>query len=455
MSCLRPPGHWNGRSRVPVCALAFGALLTALASGPARAQLIDEYLPAGSSSFTEPSSIPVLVRPRSDYDQVGVRVGEFIIRPRLDESAGYDDNPIGLNKKRGSAVVDTAATLDVASNFSRNAVNLSLGLINKQFFDLPQQSRTDYTISGGGTLDIGRGKLAIQGSYLALHEDGTQIDSAQIEVPLAYVAKQLQATYTTNYGRWQFEPNLSYLSYRFDNTIERGQTLSQRSRDRDLYSAGVTVRFRMQQNRSLLVTTRAVDTNYIGPIPGLARPNSYAYDVLGGTDFAFSGNLRFLALLGYEVRQFSNAQFKNLSSPVLEASVIWTPSGLTTVTGRASRTIVDSIGESTSGVTYNRGSVNVDHELRRNILLRGSAGLDLAEFAAGGQQTVYHAGAGVTYLANRNLRASLTYSFSDRVGTNAQTTTLTGSSGTTTSGSGNTNGNYTRNVILLTLSALL
>ena len=304
-----------------------------------------------------------------------------------------------------------------------------------------------------GTLDLGRGKLAIQESYLALHEDATQIDSAQFEVPLAYVAKQLQATYTTDYGRWQFEPNLSYLSYRFKNTIEPGQTLSKQSRDRDLYSAGFTVRFGMQQNRNLLVTARAVDTNYIGPTPGMPRPNSYAYDLLGGTDFSFSGNLRFLVLFGYEVRQFSNALYKNQSSPVLEASVIWTPSGLTTVTGQASRTIVDSIGESTSGITYNRETLNVDHELRRNILLRESAGLEVAQFAVGGQQMIYRAGVGVTYLANRNLRASLTYDFSDRVGTNAQNTTLTGSS--TTTSSVNINGNYTRNVVLLTLSASL
>ena len=435
----RSPVSWS----VGLAAAAFGFV----AEG-ARAQTIDQYLPSNFSNFTEPSSVPVLARPRSAYTPLGIRVGEFTIRPNLDEGTGFDDNPAGLSSKRGSAVVTTAPSVAVSSDFSRGSLGVNLGLVDTRYFEQPQESRTDYTASGGTSIALGRDTLLLQGSYLALHEDPTQINSAQLTTPLAFVAKQLQATYTTDFGRWRIEPNLAYLTYRFSNVTEPGDTLSQQARDRDLYSAGLTVRFGFQQSRSAVVTVRAVDTNYVGSLEGQARPDSYAYSILAGADYALSGNLRFLALVGYEVRQFSNRSYRNQAAPVVEASSVWTPTGLTTITGRVSRTIEDSIGESTSGVTYTRAEAKVDHELRRNWLLQATSGFEIAEYAFGGQETIFRAGAGATYLFNRNLRARLSYDFEDRTGVaNGVTGNLNGL--TINRGAGN----FTREIMLLTVSA--
>lgn len=111
---------------------------------------------------------------------------------------------------------------------------------------------------------------------------------------------------------------------------------------------------------------------------------------------------------------------------------------MTTVTGLLTRSIEDAAQEGVSGYTYTNGTVAVDHEYMRNILLHGSVGLQHADFLqGGGQANSLSLGAGATWLINRNLRLSATYDFTDQRGTNTSTLQTTG--------------NYTRSIGLLTL----
>ena len=427
--------------------LGAAAAAAFLHASPARAQQLEQYLPPNVTSFGDPTSVPVAVRPRTLYDPLGVHLGNFTIMPRLDQSVGFDDNPSGAQSKRGSAVLETAPAIAIASGFSADTLDMSFGLDNKRYFEQPQESRTDYTLAGNTAINIGRTVFKLQGSYLALHEDPTQIDSASLATPLGFTAGQVTASDTISLGRWQIEPNVGYLSYRFDNVVEPGDTISQIARNRDLFAVGTTARYGFQQSRSAIVTMRAVDTNYVSSLGGLARPDSFAYELLAGTDYAFSGSLRLLLLVGYEVRQFSHSAYGNIASPVAEASVIWTPTGLTTVTATASRSVEDSVGESTGGVTYTRGRLKVDHEYRRNILLQAWAGLEVIDYNTGGTERDYLASASASYLFNRNMRAKLSWDFQNR---NGPANTLTDSlTGITASGSA---GDFTRNVFLLTIS---
>ncbi len=413
---------------------------------PAGAQTIDQYLPEDVPGYSQTSSIPVLSRPRSDYDALGIRAGEFIIRSNLEEGYGFDSNPVATRPASGSSFISTAPSLQVNSDFSRNALGLSLGLLDERYLDKPNQSRTDFTSSIGGTYEIGRDSLSLAASYLSLHQEPADLDSASVVQPLGYSVVDLLSKYTAPVGRWQFEPNLEYLGYRFDNVIEPGDTASQTVRDRNLYAAGLTVRFNINSDRRAVIEARAVDTNYISPLGGSPRPDSFAYELLSGVEYAISGNLRLRALVGYEVRQFSNRAFNNQASPVTQASAVWTPTGLTTITAHVARSIEDSIGESTSGVTFTRAKLTLDHELRRNWLFNATAGVDVASFTSGsGQQELYSAGTSVTYLINRGLRAKLSYTFTERSGASSAQASLFGTAINAESN------NYARNIALLSL----
>ena len=75
-----------------------------------------------------------------------------------------------------------------------------------------------------------------------------------------------------------------------------------------------------------------------------------------------------------------------------------------------SRHIQNTTDESLAASTQTSVALFIDHECLRNMLLHGSAAYNIAEYrSGGGSQTLYTAGAGVTYLANRYARVSARY----------------------------------------------
>ena len=121
-----------------------------------------------------------------------------------------------------------------------------------------------------------------------------------------------------------------------------------------------------------------------------------------------------------------------------EAALIWSPSGMTTVTATLTRSIEDAAQEGIVGYTYTRARIVMDHEYLRNVLLQASASVQRADYLpAGGHANSFSLGAGASWLINRNLRLSATYDFTDQHGSSSPTFETTGS--------------YMRSIGLLTL----
>jgi hypothetical protein len=181
---------------------------------------------------------------------------------------------------------------------------------------------------------------------------------------------------------------------------------------------------------------------------GKPTNSSKSFLALGGIDYQASGIWRYRLLVGIETRTFDSSRFSTHTAPIVEGSVIWTPTGLTTVTGLVSRTIEDPASAGTGSYTYTRAGLVVDHEYLRNVLLQGRIGFEAAEYLnGGGTQTNITVGAGVKWLLNRNVRLSLDYLYTSQQGT------ATGVAGTPAFGT--FQGSFVRNVALLTLRLAL
>ena len=142
----------------------------------------------------------------------------------------------------------------------------------------------------------------------------------------------------------------------------------------------------------------------------MAAPDSTGYQVLVGLDDDADAVWRYRVLLGWEVRTFRASQYRTHQAPIAEAALIWSPSGMTTVTATLARSIEDAAQEGNAGYTYTRAQVMVDHEYQRNVLLNGFIAVQRANFLQGGGQSGgFSLGGGVTWLVNRNVRLSATY----------------------------------------------
>jgi hypothetical protein len=396
--------------------------------------LLDQYFQPGVPGYGQDLGVTVLSRSRPEYDPLGVPVGDFIVRPEIDEGIGYNSNVLGTSPAKGSFDIDSQGSLRLNSDWGRNSLGAEITVDDRRLPAESIEDRTDWSGTVGGTYEIGRDVLTLAASHFALHQDPTGIDAQQFTVPgqyttnpIPYTLDDVRASYATTFGRFGVTPEVDYERLRFSGLklyslngtpvpapvggTVAGVPISQSYRDRDILEGGVTGRYEFAPLRNALLVVRDVNTDYSSSQAADFGPSrsSNAVEVLAGLDYVADAVWRYRALVGYEIRDFNSKQYKSHAAPIVEANVIWQPSGLTTVTGRLLRTIEDAADESVSGYDYTSGRLSVDHEYARNILLSGYVGAQRADYLqTPNSETYYGGGAGVTWLINRNVRLSAT-----------------------------------------------
>jgi hypothetical protein len=418
--------------------LAWGLILAALLSvaRPAREQDLSEYIPQGVPGYDTVAN-PVLARPRPLYDPIGIRLGSFVLHPRLDLGLGYDSNLFGSTPPRGSALFGTHASLLAGSDWSQNSVGAYFGVDDLRSPGVPNQSRTDWTGSAGGTFDLGTDRLTLAAAHLSLHQDRTAIDALPTDGPVPYQVNDFRATYLHAFNRLALTPNLELSTYRFGSATIMGTPAPQSDRNRNLFQAGIAASYALAGSSNLVVVLRGLDTIYTAPQPGAPSRNSTGFVALTGFE-RDDPVWRWRILFGWEQRNFAAPQFRSHGAPVAQADIAFSPSGLTTITGTLARTIEDAAQEGVAGYTYTTARLTIDHEYMRNVLLQGFASVQHAAFLqGGGVQTSFTLGGSVTWLINRRLRLTATEAFTDLISVQGQ--------------SAPTGGSYVRNVTVLTL----
>ncbi len=392
-------------------------LLLAGTAGAARAQPLSGYFADGVPGFGAMPGVTVLSRARPDYQPPGIAAGDFLVAPSFEEGVGYDSNVLGGPGSPGSWTLGTHPSLRVSSDWSRDAVAGVLGVDDTRYLDAPRQSRTDATMMVGGTKLIGRDTLTVAFAYLDLHEDRSAIDALPSDTPVAFSLTDARIGYTLALDRLSLTPNLEVSGYRYENTTIMGAPASQSYRNRDVLAGGVTARYALMERRDLLLVLRGTGTNYLTQQAGQPTRNSTGALVLVGLADDGDAVWRYRLLFGWEERHFTASAYRAHDAPVAEAEAIWSPSGMTTVTGRLSRSIEDAAQEGVSGYTYTVGRLTVDHEYRRDILFQATGGVQRADFLqGGGRQTALLFGLGATWLVDQRMRVSATYSFDDQQG---------------------------------------
>ncbi len=429
--CLRAVWVWRlAAAAVVGCVAAYAGV---------RAELLSDYFPTGVPGYGTAPGVTVASRERPDFDPPGVRAGSSVLHPLWEEGLGYDDNVFGSgDNKRGSWMVGTHPSLLVGSDWSRDSLAGYVSVNDRRYLDQPRQSYTNWTASLGGSLSVGRDQLTVSVAHFDLHQPRTELDALPTDEPVAYRVDDARAGYTIALNRLSITPGLAFSTYRYDATTIRGVPTSQAYRDRDVVQGAVTTRYELSPQRNFLLVTRLLGVHYVEPQSGEPTRDSNGYQVLLGFEDDADAVWRYRVLLGWEMRAFHASQYNTHQAPIAEGSLIWSPSGMTTITATLTRSIEDAAQEGIAGYTYSRARLVLDHEYLRNVLFQVSASLQRADYIpSGGDATSWSLGGGVTWIINRHLRLSATYDFTDQRGTTSPTLLTTG--------------NYTRSIGLLTL----
>ncbi len=418
-----------------VAALALGC---GLVGGTAAADWLDTLFPPGVPGYGAEPGVTVASRLRPETQPEGVRDGAFILRPLWEQSIGYDSNVLGGPAPLGSWVVGTRPSLLLDSDWSRDALGAYVAADDRRDLGAPAQSRTGWTVSLGGSLDIGRDRLTLSVAHVDSHEDRTQLDALPTDRPVPFQVNDVRASYAWLSGCWTVTPNLEASSWHYDATSIFGVPANQAYRDRTELLGGTTIGYELAPQRTVVFVIRAIGQDYLHSSPGGATLDSTGYQALAGFDYDDDAVWRYRLLLGAEHRTFAAATFPARTAAIAEGEITWMPSGLTTVTASLTRSVEDAAQEGVAGFTATTTKLTVDHELRRDLLLHAYGGVQHADFLQGGaQQTSATFGLGATWLVNRHLRLSATYDFTGQQGSGTATLPISG--------------DYTRSLALLTL----
>ncbi len=436
-------GRFASRGLASLAAVATGAVLV---SRPAAAQpVLDQYLSVDIPGIGIDQGVTVASRERPEYDPQGIRLGEFTIRPELDETIGFDDNVLAQTSGRSSVLVESNARVrgEYESRDTTAFVNVSVD--NNEYPEISQQNFTNWTAAAGGSRTFGRDVLSVYYDHLNLNETPRDLDTPSLDNPLTYQVDTGGISYRAMFSRLFITPSVTISNYSFENGVVNGQSYIQTDHDRTVTQPAVTFGYELAPKRDVVLVVRDATSSYRDEQPGEPSRNFNDVAVLAGLDFS-EGIFRYRLLVGFEHRSFSSNVYSAINGPIAEGEVIWNPTALATVTGSVSRHVQDSADDITIAYTETGANLKLDYEFRRDVLLNLNGGYIRDDYAQhDGSQELIAFGAGATWLLNRELRLGLTYDF-DRRNSGSPSATTVLPIGNFLFGSG-----YTENRVLLTL----
>ena len=436
--------------------LCAGGVL-AMAS-PARAQLTTgTYFPTGNFGYDQDLGVTVQSRARPEYEPLGIQLGGFTIRPELAQSL-FDNSNVNGSSAGNSASwgSQTNGSVTGASDWGRNSLDASIGFDHYKYFAPPGESYTNWNIGIGGGYTIGDSELLASYSHSSFNQLGTTIGMASSDTPALDTTDTGELSYTFNFGRFAVTPILDLSAYRFGPVTTGGVEQVQSQYDRDVVAGGVVTRYALTGAAGLLVVTRGTTSDYINTPAGQLSNNSTSAEVLAGLDYEAKSVWRYSLLVGVEYTAFAAAQYGSYTGPIVSADVVYTPTGVLTITGTATRSLEDTDTTGNSGFVLSEANLVVDYELLRNVLLEGRGGFQYATYIQGGSQSNETVGGGVTWLINRNVQLSVNDDYTNQSSASSAVNLLNGGQNTTPLTANTTlSGAFTQNVLLLTLQLAL
>lgn len=386
--------------------------------------------------------VPVQERARPDYDPINIRVGSFLLAPEVSLIQEYNDNIFAEDTDTDSDLITVVApSIELNSDWSRHALSFEAGAELGRYWDNTDENYFDYGIGVDGRLDVLRETFITGGlRYQQLHEDrGDPNATVAALEPVQYDLLTASVAGFRGLGRASARVSGNFRSYDYDTVpLQGGGTSNDDLRDRNEYEVGARVSYELVPDVVPFLQAAYNWRRY--DRAGAIGRDSTGYRAEVGTTLNFGGVTTGEVFVGYLRQDYDSPQLETMDGLSFGGSVLWNPTPLTSVQVALARAVEETSTATASGFLSTVGSVRVDHELLRNVLLdsRVSYGQDDYQGIDREADTL-EIGAGVRYLVNRNLSAGFGYTYKDR--------DVSGAIGMT--------GDYTQNVFLLSVTGRL
>jgi hypothetical protein len=386
----------------------FGAMLFALLPFQAFAQT------SNPQTVAQPDQpMAVRDRPHPEYDPLGMRLGSFKLNATLGLDVSSTDNLFAAPS--GEAVDDLVfgeePYVRLASDWSRNALELDAGGRFTQHRDFSGQDSTTGFIHGAGRFDIGT-STSINASAGTAHlvSPRTDPDDPHTGAPVEYDTSNALLGIEQRFVNFRLNADVSGVDYSYDG--------DQNFRDNKRTAAHGRVTYDLSPRIGLFADA-VIDHRDYDNSPTLT---SDGQTYLAGARFTgdlFRGELA----AGYFQRKFDGTALGSFDGLAVEGSLDWFVTEITTVSIDARRDANAEVS-TTVGLPYitNEVGIHVDHELLRNVILSAEYRRGEREYDTIDRDDNYsQINVGADYILNRRvaIQLRLEHFEEDSSGTNA------------------------------------
>jgi hypothetical protein len=327
-------------------------------------------------------TIPVKPRPKPDetpYAPIGIGIGNVRLRPSLETSVGYDSNPNRVAVPRhGSSELRADGALNIQSEWANHELKGDLRLGYADFPQVPKANRPDGAGTLTGRIDVTRDTQIDLGARYTLttQRPGSPelpAGSGGVTVtnqPLVFSSGATLGA-TQRFNRLELS-----LKGTFDRTVNQNATQSDgtivdlAANNFDAYGVTGRVAYELSPKLKPFVEATVDMRRYDQRLDqnGFERSSNGASARAGAT-YEVTSLIRGEASAGYGQRKYEDPRLSNLNGPLVDASLIYTPTTLTKVTLRGTTAFEETSVSNASGAVVRRLTLEVSHALLRNVTL--------------------------------------------------------------------------------------
>ncbi len=386
-----------------VTAAAF--LLAALPGRPVMAQEI----PRGET---------VKSRPKPELDPAGIRMGGFLLYPKVSVSESFDDNIMSAeNNEKSDYITVLGANAALKSDWSLHSIKLAGDVKVGRYWDSSSEDYNDYRLSSDGRYDISNNFSVAGGANVFFgHEKRSSLDDANGLKPAQFSRMSIDGKVNKTFNKFSINSGLAVDRLNYDDVASSTGTINNDDRDRLESMANLRFGYKFSPDYENFVQLKVNDRNYKDSIDdnGFNR-DSHGYDLTTGISFGGTGITFGDIFAGYRMQSFKDAKLTTAEGVSGGLNITWNATALTTLKGGVVRTVEETTTVGASGIFRTKFTLSVDHELLRNMIL--SAKLTSTRNDYEGIKRTDNDFAfdfDVDYKFFRNLYANFSYGYSQR-----------------------------------------
>jgi hypothetical protein len=356
--------------------------------------------------------VPARRRPPAEPDPfvpLGVRTGSLIWQPAVELSGGYDTNPARTANGSGSSVFIVAPELLLRSNWSRHELR---GDLRGSYTTYPSKSSLDRPFVDaklGGRIDVTRQTRVDLESRFLLSTDNPGSPDLQADLAKLPIFTTVGATAGAAHRFNRFEiaakGNIDRTTYQ-ESTLTDGATVNNDDRNYNQYGGQLRGSYELLPGVKPFAEIGADARVHDLAVNGTGfRRDSRGVTVKGGSSFELTPLLTGEASLGYLARSYDDARLPDLSGLLVDASLVWSASALTSVKLTAKTSVDETTLPGVSGTFRRDFGVAVDHSFRRWLIGTAKLGYGLDDYV--GSERVderYSASAALIYKLTRTVQ---------------------------------------------------